>query len=282
MTSILLLATVAQTGFQQVRNVEYARVGTKSLQLDLSLPTSPGAKPLVIWIHGGGWQAGDKANWRPAQILQARHPEFAVASINYRLSGEAIHPAQTNDCKTAVAFLRANAAKFKLDPKKFAVWGSSAGGHLAAMVGTTNEWTLLGAQTNSLSRVAAVADYYGPTDLVALAKTPGYTSHALPTSPESRLLGGPVLESPAAAKLANPIAFVSKNDPPFYIVHGSADPVVAPNQRVLLEAALRAKGVPVTSEVLPGAGHGGTQFTEPALIDRIHAFFVASFARIGP
>ena len=195
-----------------------------------------------------------------------------MASINYRLAGVAVHPAQTNDCKSTIAYLRKNAARYRLDPRKFVVWGSSAGGHLAAMVGTSNEWSQMDPTTNSLSRVAAAIDFYGPTDLVALATTPGYTSHALPTSPESKLLGGPVLERRAEARIANPIAYVSKNDPPFYIVHGAADPVVAPNQSVLLDAALRAKGVPVTMEILPGAKHGGAEFVADSLMDRIAAF----------
>ena len=99
MTSALLLGTLLQTSFERITDVEYSNVGGQSLKLDLSLPKTGGAKPLIIWIHGGGWQAGDKAQWRPAQVFQSRRPGYAVASINYRLAGVAVHPAQTNDCK---------------------------------------------------------------------------------------------------------------------------------------------------------------------------------------
>jgi len=281
MTSLILLSTLGQTSFQSIKDVQYATVGGINLKLDLSIPKTPGAKALVIWIHGGGWQAGDKADWQPARALQARHPEFAVASINYRLTDQAIHPAQTNDCKTAIAFLRRNAAKFNLDPKRFAAFGSSAGGHLVSMVGTSDEWTKLDSVTNDLSKVSAVVDYYGPTDLVALATTPGYTSHALPDSPESKLLGGPVLQRKAEAAIANPITYVSRNDPPFYIVHGSADPVVSPTQSLLLANALKAKKDTATTETLPGAKHGGPEFVAPALIDRVAAFLTSVFSKVS-
>ena len=235
----------------------------------------------MIWIHGGGWQSGDKSNYQPARVLQQRHPEFAIASINYRLSQQAPWPAQLIDCKRAVIWLRDHAAQYGLDPSRFGVWGSSAGGHLASVTGYSNEWSGFTQADNERAKIGAVADYYGPTDFIALVQTPGYEGHASASSAESRLVGGPVLTMVEQVRSANPITYVSKDDPPCFIVHGSADPVVAPGQSDLLASALRAKGIFVDHRVISGAGHGGQQFTAAALIDDIYKFFVKSF-KIAP
>ncbi|MBN2000034.1 alpha/beta hydrolase, partial [candidate division KSB1 bacterium] len=147
------------------RDVEFADINEKSLLLDLYIPAAEGPLPLVIWIHGGAWRAGDK-NVTPAVPLLTDHG-FAVASISYRFSQHAIFPAQLHDCKAAVRWLRAHANKYHLDPLRFGVWGASAGGHLAAMLGTTgDEGTLEGkvGRKRGSSRVQAVCDWFGPTD----------------------------------------------------------------------------------------------------------------------
>jgi acetyl esterase/lipase len=230
--------------------------------LDLYLPADDKApRPLLIWIHGGAWMGGSK-DGAPQPALQLLRRGYAVASINYRLSQHAPFPAQINDCKAAVRFLRANAPKYDLDPDHFGVWGGSAGGHLVALLGTSGDVKELegeGSNPGVSSRVQAVCDFFGPADLLTMAEQSGPDStiqHDSPSSPESRLLGGPILESKQAARLASPVTYVTKDDPPFLIVHGDKDNVVPVGQSKELHEALLKAGVDSTLLVIPGAGHG--------------------------
>lgn len=263
-------------------DLTYAKVGETELQLDFFPGSGPGRSPLIIWIHGGGWSGGTRKQAIPARRLRSLHPEYAVASISYRLTGQAMFPAQIEDCRQAVAWLRTSADKLNIDKNRFAVWGSSAGGHLAALVGTINEWQGEGSNTKGKARVQAVVDYYGPTDLMALAKEKGFDGHSRPGSPESKLLGGPILERANEAAKANPIRYVSKDDPPFFIVHGKADPVVVPSQSQLLADALRSKGVQAELTFIDGAAHGGPAFLETALLERVHGFLQRAFGDKKP
>jgi acetyl esterase/lipase len=205
----------------------------------------------VIWIFGGAFLVGSKDDTVPLEFLAQG---YAVASISYRLSSDAKFPAQVEDSKAAIRWLRANAARFALDPERFAVFGESAGGYLAAMLGTTGDVKEfdVGENLAHSSRVQAVIDFYGPTDFlqnrlaVVSAKTP-----------EALLIGGAILENKDKAAKANPIAYVTKDDPPFLIVHGDADKLVPYDQSELLEAALKKMNVPVAFHAVKGGGHGG-------------------------
>lgn len=257
------------------RDLAYVRDGHARQKLDLFLPEkSTGPIPLVIWVHGGGWQNGSKDQCLPLRLgFTARG--YAVASLNYRLSGHAVFPAQIEDCQAAVRWLRDHANDYGLDPERFAVWGASAGGHLVALLGTAGDSAEFAPTPppKTSARVQAVCDFYGPTDLLKFALTPGYLGHARADSPESKLLGGPVLDRPAQAKRANPITYVGPGDPPFLIIHGSADPVVPPQQSTLLHAALQAAGLPSTHRTIADAKHGGPEFSTPAVADEVDAFF---------
>jgi acetyl esterase/lipase len=245
--------------------------------LDLFVPKSDRPLPLVLWVHGGAWQGGSKNPGNPAMRLLERG--YAVAATNYRLSQHATFPAQIEDCKAAVRYLRANAEKYNLDPGAFGVWGSSAGGHLVALLGTAGDVKELegdGENRCTPSRVQAVADFYGPTDLTKMAAQSGPNSkidHDAPNAPEAKLLGGPVQQNKEKAARANPITYVSKDDPPFLIVHGDADPVVPLGQSELLHAALKKAGVESELVVIKGGGHGGAGFGTPENQDKIAAFF---------
>lgn len=253
------------------RNLVYARAGAKDLLLDLYLPESaPGRLPVILWVHGGAWRGGNKENC-PA-IRQAGRG-YAVASINYRLSQEAVFPAQIEDCKAAVRWLRANAAEYSLDSNRIGAWGASAGGHLVALLGTSGGVRELeGAlgNPNYSSRVQAVVDFFGPTDFLEIGKFPSKIAHFAADSPESQLLGGPVLENQEKARRANPITYISKDDPPFLIMHGDRDQSVPLNQSELLRDALKKAGVQVTFQIVPGAGHG---FSGPQIDAAVDAFF---------
>ena len=247
-------------GTQILRDLAYDTHG-KSNTLDLYLPEKSDAPvPLVIWIHGGGWIGGNKDDGGPA--LRMLGHGYATASINYRLSNEAIFPAQIEDCKAAVRFLRANAKKYNLDPDHFGVWGASAGGHLVALLGTTGDVKELegsGPNQGVSSRVQAVCDLFGPTDLTKIGAESGskiVLKHNSPDSPEAKLFGGPIQDKRELAQKANPIAYITKTAAPFIILHGTEDNLVPPQQSEILDAALKAAGVESTLLIIQGAGHG--------------------------
>lgn len=245
-------------------DIVYATVGGKELLLDLYLPEEAAStgRPLVIWIHGGGWQGGSRKGVagkdRP---LLARG--FAVASIEYRLTDEAPFPAQIRDCLAAVRFLRANAAEYHLDPDRFGVWGASAGGHLAALVGTAAgvaEWNR-GPHADVSAQVQAVCDWFGPVDLVNLQAQMGpepTADHESADSPEGRLVGGPLDEEPYRTRAleASPIRYVDASAPPFLIMHGDRDRQIPLEQSASLHRALFEHGVESSFETVGRAGHG--------------------------
>ena len=258
-----------------VRDLAYVQNGHARQKLDLYLPEeSAGPFPLIIWVHGGGWQTGSKAR-SLALRLNFTGRGYAIASLDYRLSDDAIFPAQIEDCQAAVRWLREHAKAYNLDPERFAAWGSSAGGHLVALLGTAGDSMefLPTPAPKTSSRVQAVCDFYGPVDLSRFVVTPGYTDHAKPDSPESKLLGGPVLAIPAKAKRANPIAYITPGCPPFHIVHGAEDPLVPPAQGELLNAALKVTGIESSYRTIPRAKHGGPEFETIAIADEVDAFF---------
>lgn len=265
-------------GVKAHRDLAYVANGHERQKLDLYLPEkAAGPLPVIIWVHGGGWQNGSKEGCPP---LRGGYLErgYAVASLGYRLSGHAIFPAQIEDCKAALRWLRAHAAEYGLDPERFGVWGSSAGGHLVALLGTSGDVKAFEVGTNpdQSSRVQAVCDYYGPTDFTQMDAhaLPGSAlKHDSPNSPEARLLGGPVQENKDKAALANPISYVSRDDPPFLIVHGDRDPAVPLHQSELLFDALKRSGVSVHFHTIHGAGHGGAGFSDPQISEMVTAFF---------
>lgn len=254
-------------------NLPYASTSASQV-LDLWLPTNASAAtPLVIYIHGGAFKGGDKGmvGGKVQPLLDAG---FAVASLNYRLSGEAVFPAGVQDVKAAVRWLRANAATYNLDPDRFAAWGESAGGHLVSIIGTTGDQTTL-LDDPSLgnpdvsSAVQAVVDWFGPTDFLQMdaqaASGGGCTApqvHDPADSPESAWVGGALQTVPEVVAQANPITYIAtaKVLPAFSIAHGDADCNVPYQQSQILAAALTAAGADPELTILPGATHGDAQF----------------------
>jgi acetyl esterase/lipase len=244
------------------RDLAYVRNSHPRQMLDLYLPGSGENLPLIIWVHGGAFRVGSKEDGVPLDYLAQG---YAIASLNYRLSQHAIFPAQIEDCKAAVRWLRAHARQYKLDPHRFGAWGPSAGGHLVAMLGTAGhvEQFEVGDYLEYSSKVQAVVDYFGPTDFLQMdiQRPADGMLHDPPDSPESELVGGPIQEHPQAVAQANPITYVTEAAPPFLIIHGDRDPLVPYQQSLLLVSALQAANVPVTFYPVEGAGHGG--FTDP-------------------
>ncbi|MBI3463296.1 MAG: alpha/beta hydrolase fold domain-containing protein [Planctomycetes bacterium] len=254
-------AAAQPEGVTANRDLAYVAGGHERQKLDLFIPQQgSGPFPLVVWIHGGGWAGGDKGGCPP---LRGGYTDrgYAVASLNYRLSGDAIFPAQIEDCKAAIRWLRAHAGDYNLDPDHVGVWGSSAGGHLVALLGTSGHVKEfdVGAHLDQSSRVQAVCDYFGPTDLLQMDAhaIPGARlKHDAPGSPESRLIGGAIQENKAQTARANPIEYLTKEAPPYLIVHGDQDPAVPHHQSTLLFDALTKIGVPARFITVEGGGHG--------------------------
>lgn len=265
------------SSFDALNDIPYG-TGADHL-LDLLVPRgATGPMPVVVWIHGGGWQSGDKSNRAQSQRLACRG--YAVASINYRLSGTAIFPAQIHDVKAAIRFLRANAATYNLDASRIAAFGSSAGGHLAALAGTSDGVDSLEdlGQGNAAtsSRVQAVVDWYGPADLASMDThllaqgcPAGSARHSEPDSPESGLLGCTVSDPACSSQLtlANPATHADATDAPMLLLHGTTDCTVPTEQSaVLAEALTRTQACAVLRRV-NGAGHGGTQWVSVEVQD---------------
>ena len=268
------------------RDLVYARVGERELRLDLYLPTGDARQdekpsPVIVRIHGGGWKGGRKGNGGRARGVEQRG--YALVDVEYRLSGEAIFPAQVQDCKAAIRWVRANSKRFGLDPDRIGVIGSSAGGHLAAFLGTTAETNEFDTESHGdhSSRVQAVCDLWGPTDLLQMDdhRIPGsMLVHNAENSPESLLVGGPIQSEPfrALAVRANPIAYVrGQKLPPFLIVHGDRDLSVPPHQSELLHAALSANGTDTTLQLVKNGGHGlrGGDVKNDDLLKLVLTFF---------
>lgn len=264
-------------GVKMIPNIEYAAPNGYSLLLDLYLPEQVQERlPVVVWIHGGGWEGGDRHD--QIAVPLAAHG-YAVASIDYRLSQVAKFPAQIDDCKAAIRWLRAHARAFNLDPNHVGVWGASAGGHLVALLGTSGDVKELEGDEGNLdqsSRVQAVCDFFGPTDFLKINEqakegpVKPQIQHDSSNSPEAHLLGGPIQENKDKAKAANPITYVSKDDAPFLIMHGDHDPLVPLAQSQMLRDALARERVPVTLVVVPNAGHG---FGGPKIMKQVLEFF---------
>lgn len=257
-----------------------------SQTLDLYLPDGPGPFPLVINIHGGGFREGGKDMLEPAVLDAMRARGIAVASIDYRLSGEARFPAAIEDAKAAVRFLRANAARYRLDPARFVAFGQSAGGNLAALIGTTGNTQVFDnpalGNPGVSAQVNAVIDWFGAHDFLLMdpqARQQGCpTNHGVASSFESQYLGAPIATVPDKVKAANPITYIDAADPPFLLQLGSEDCLVPVGQTTILEVALRKAGVPVALDMFEGTGHGDTSFWSPVFVGDANVDRVADFA----
>lgn len=250
-----------------VQDLPYANYNGRVLRLDLYLSDrTEGATPVILWLYGGGWRGGSKAN--PPSWIVAHG--FALAAIDYRLSGEAIAPANVHDCKAAVRWLRANAKLHRCDPDRIGVFGASAGGHLAALLGPTpgvDELEGNGGNEGWSSEVQAVCDFCGPSDLTRIAIPEVRQRFALLYEVTQQYLGGPVEQRSELARLVSPLHHVSNACPPTLIVHGEVDAVVPVEESLLLHQALQDAGVDVSLCVLRGAGHGWDwQLTNDAVI----------------
>jgi acetyl esterase/lipase len=270
----LFLSAEASAG-QSWMDLAYATM-SPAQKLDIYLPDGEAPFPVVLWIHGGGWARGDKALQQSDPQMTLLNRGYAIVSVNYRFSDEAIFPAQIHDVKAALRWIRAHAEEYQLDPNRIAAWGSSAGGHLAALLGTTDGiWDLQDAGLGNSefpTDVRAVVDWFGPNDFLLLDQQladNGYPrtpekGHNDINSAESKLLGAPITERADLVQRANPIHYVTPKAPPFFLEHGTQDRSVPHQQSQMLHDALvRAIGRnKVKIRFLP-TGHGATSPSDP-------------------
>jgi acetyl esterase/lipase len=258
-------------GVQSLRDVTFAELpGFRPLTLDLYLPPAGGApRPAVVFVHGGAWRhrtARDGGTFRdfPAVLASVAARGYVVASVNYRLVGEARFPGPVQDVEMAIRWLRTRATNYNIDPARFVAWGSSAGGQIAAVIGTGCGVAALEPPASAADKgpipspcVQGVIDWYGVIDMESFAADLGKADVARATAQEDEYLGCEVRKCPAGwARSASPLAYIDAKDPPFLIQHGSADDTVSPKQAQRLYAALRAAGVPAQIVLYPGVAHG--------------------------
>jgi acetyl esterase/lipase len=267
-------------------DIAYATLYTAQ-KLDIFTPAAVGPYPVIVLIHGGGWVQGDKQEYRTSPKTTALLDRgYAVVSINYRLSGVAKFPAQIQDVKAAVRWIRANADSYNFNPDKIGAWGTSAGGHLTALLATSGGVNALEDFTTGdaaqSSKIQAAVDWFGPTDFLqmdAQTITQGCNANAAThngaNSPESALMGYPIQTQPALVQLANPITYVTNDDPPVYIAHGLSDCTVPRLQgQILYDALVAIKGTTgVKLNMLASSGHGTGQFEDIATVNLMIDFF---------
>lgn len=265
---LLFLASGAHAATQT--DIEYARAGDLPLLLDLHTPSGVTRPPLIVYVHGGAWRAGSKSDVPIGGLLDLG---FAIASVDYRLSTQARFPAQIHDIKAAIRFLRARADVFGLDAARIAIIGSSAGGHLAALVGVTNGNRELegriGDYLDQSSRIDAIVSFYGASNLQSILGQSTEFGLTVRIPALKLLLGDLPEKTPALAKLASPVAHLDKADPPLLLLHGDADPQMPHAQSVEFAKAYRARVKLIT---LPGSKHGGPEFYDAANLKLVAEF----------
>ncbi|HVS51043.1 MAG TPA: alpha/beta hydrolase [Opitutaceae bacterium] len=256
------------------RDIPFATVDGITLKLDLYLPDRPPAG-LIVWVHGGAWRAGSRTG---IDLNGITAQGWALASVDYRLSTQARFPAQIHDIKAAIRFLRAKASELGFPAQPFIVSGSSAGGHLAELVGVTNgvaelEGTV-GDHRDVSSDVQATVVLYGASNLTTILAQSTPHGIAMREPALELLLGALPDKAPALAKLASPVFHVDRSDPPMLVEHGDQDPQMPVNQALEIVGACEKAGVPVELKIMHGSGHGG-----PAFKDAENLRFIDDFLR---
>ncbi len=269
-------------------DIDYAGDGLIGHKLDIHLPkTGKAPFPVVVCIYGSAWLSN---NWKGATFTTALGQKlmdngYAVVSINYRSSSEASFPAQIQDVKAAIRFVRNNSNTFSIDSNFIGVTGWSSGGHLAALTGTTNNTNKaiingldidlegsLGSFTASSSKVTAVVDWFGPANFLNMDSCGSHMNHNDVKSPESLLIGGAIQDNKAKVALANPASYANRNNPPFLIFHGDKDPLVPHCQSEQLYQKLQQESVPAKLIIIPWGEHG-----PGVMIDRYYDQMIAFF-----
>lgn len=269
--SPLIFAQEPATAYVKTANIVYGSVGERDLLVDTYIPAGAGNVPLLVWVHGGAWHSMDKER---VPIMSFLDHGYAIASVDFRLSGEAPFPAQIYDIKAAVRYLRANAKGY--DASKIVLVGASSGGHLVAMAGVTNGDKALegsiGAYLDTSSDVQAIVSYFGASNLTTILSqsTPHGLSVRIPAL--DLLIGGQPEDVPAMARQASPVFYVDATDPPLHMLHGDQDPQMPINQSHELQHAYEQAGAIVQFDVVYGGGHSGPDFWDDTRSELVRKF----------
>ena len=265
-------------GYTSALGVPYVPGGGLRQQLDVFYPTSGAPAGLVIWVHGGGWNGGSKD---PCQALGLLAQErFVIASVNYRFTTTNPFPAQVEDLNSAIRFLKANAASYRIDPSRVGLWGRSAGAHLAALSALSSDTGQFntGQNLNQSARVQAVVDFFGPTNLALYGSS-------VSGDPLTQYLGATIQSGPASLAQSNPLNYINAGsaEPPFLIMHRTGDPIVPVGHSQALHNALIAAGLSSTLQTFAGNSHDlpGLTFEPSTPYDaQVAGFFRTSFAAV--
>jgi acetyl esterase/lipase len=267
-------------GYRKLADIPFAEVDGHKLALDLYLPEGKQGAPLVVFVHGGGWQRGSRTEMPLGGMAPAG---FAFASVDYRLSPVAPFPAQAHDIKSAIRFLRAKQGEYGYDASRVAIAGTSAGAHLAILVGVTNDHKELegtvGGNLDQSSDVQAILSYYGASDFLTILKqsTPFGLGVRIPAL--QLLLGGQPEDKEELAKLASPVYHLDANDPPLLLLHGDQDPQMPINQSLQMYGAYREKGLHAQFLPVYLAAHGGRKFHEGEQLKAATEFLKKNLSR---
>ena len=264
-------------------DLQYANI-SPSQKLDIYLPDEgEGLFPVILYLHGGAFAIGDKRDIYVLNILKSIERGYALVSVNYRLSGEAVFPAGIQDVKAAIRWVRANSKKYQLDGNQIAIWGCSSGANFAAMICLTDRVS----EFNDLSlgnseytcNVQAAVDWFGPTDFLKMdeqLEENGFNTadHGEADSPESRYLGAKISDVPLKVELANPMTYVHEGMPPILIQHGRLDDLVPVQQSIIFVEKLEKYVSPDRFEfdIIEGAGHADPLFETEENMERVFSF----------
>ena len=271
--SIPLHMQGAPSNTKMQQDLTYAQVGDRFLKLDLYGSNTSNKKPLIVWVHGGAWRAGNKSSMPLKSLVK---DGFSIASVDYRLTPEARFPANVHDIKAAIRYLRANSKRLGINTETIIIAGASAGGHLAALVGVTNGHALLegdlGEHPDASSDVQAIVSFYGASNLTSILSqsTPHGLSVRIPAL--QLLLGSQPEDDVSLAELASPVFHVESSDPPLLLIHGDQDPQMPINQSHELVGVYQQVGAVVTMEVIHGAAHGGALFYDGHRLNLVKSF----------
>ena len=281
MTAAVVVAWPGAAAPTVKADIQYATAATgEPLRLDLFTPESGVGAPLIVWVHGGAWENGNKSAMPLAPVIERG---FAVASLDFSPASKARFPGQVHEIKAAIRFLRAEAKQYGYDASRIAIAGASSGAHLAAVVGTSNgsselEGTL-GDHRDESSAVHAIVSYFAATNLTTILTQSTPFGLGIREPAVTRLLGAAPKDAEALARLASPVFQVDHDDPPLLLFHGDQDPQMPINQSHELEGAYERQGLDVELVVVHGAAHGGNAFYSPENVQRVVTFLSAQLDR---
>ncbi|EOW9408888.1 alpha/beta hydrolase fold domain-containing protein [Vibrio cholerae] len=267
--------TYANDNYMVTKDITFKTVDGRVLKLDLYKPKAERIQPypLLIWVHGGAWKRGSKDDIptkNPLLLSSVLQQGYALAAVNYRLSGEATFPAPVQDINDAVNFLYDNALQFHIKADKVVMMGRSAGGHLAGLMGTTNTHSNLTFYAKPKYQVKAVVSFFGPTDLLVLANKGGKETSK--QSSVSRFLGDTPSAIPQIAKQASSTSYVNERTPPFIQFHGTVDKQVPLEQSQLLKAKLDEYGINNQLWIEQNVGHSDPIFDTEKYVPKVITF----------